>query len=237
MTSPFNAFATTIVTANEEYLLDEGPDEQVARAVQRLEHFAKTTPLTAVQGMVIDLAGFGEAPIHFTSRDNKYLLLSEVAAQLGMPVWQADDWARLQYGYAVKDQRDHDEERGDGRLGYECMRDYLDLNFYFVQDNPEAKPDAGGHRWSTYSDWLISNDRLPLLLCCSPWGKEYMDNTMDAFAHGMRKVWGDKLKDLTAYRADGTPAPGVELFHSDLTEEDALKKARRGPSGILSPDS
>lgn len=145
--------------------------------------------------------------------------------------------ADLQHGFAVQDQRRADEERGDGLLGYEYMRDYVDLNLWFIADDPEAKPDAGGRRWSAYGDWLIANDRLPLLLACSPWGKEYVDNVFDHFSIGMRKVWGDKLADLTAYRADGTPAPGVRLFHTDLTEEEALRKARRGPAGALDSDT
>ena len=113
------------------------------------------------------------------------------------------------------------------------MRDYVDLNVWFTAEDPEAKPDAGGRRWSSYGDWLISNDRLPLFLACSPWGKEYVDNVFDHFSIGMQKVWGDKLNELTAYHEDGTPAPGVQLFHTGLTEEEALRKALRGPAGGL----
>ncbi|MEV4181684.1 hypothetical protein AB0J28_09575 [Streptosporangium canum] len=229
----FRTFVAAIVTSNDEYLFNDGPEEQIARAVAALEKFSTTTPLRRVDGRWVDLAGFGDAPIHFEAADDRYLLLSQVAEQLGVPIWDACKWAEHEHQWAIRDQRDQDEERGDGLLGYDCLRNFVDLKLDFVQDNPEAKPDANGKRWSDYGDWLISHDRLPAFIMVSPWGREFMNNTMDHFGHTMRKVWGDKLNDLTAYRADGTPAPGVELFASDLTEEEALRKARRGPTGGL----
>lgn len=237
MTAAFELLARSIVAANNERLLDYCADEQIARAVEALEQFAKTTPLTPVNGLIIDLAGFGEAEVHFESTDDRYLLLSEVAEALGMPVWEACDWARQEYLYTVEGQREMDEERGDGKLGYECMRSFLDLRFSFIQDNPEAKPDAQGKRWSSFGDWLIAHDRLMSLILSSPWSREFMNNTADAMAHGMQKFFGEQLKDLPAYHADGTPATGVELFRSDLTEEEALRKARRGPAGALDSDT
>jgi hypothetical protein len=61
-----------------------------------------------------------------------------------------------------------------------------------------------------------------------------MDNTMPAFGYAMRQVWGDKLKDVPTYGADGTPTGGnafTDMFRTDgLTEEEALRRARRGPS-------
>ena len=235
MNGIFERLATAIVATNDDHLLDYGPDEQIARAVERLEAFAKTTPLRQVEGHWVDLAGFGDAQIHFEADSDRYLLLSQVAEQLGVPIWKACKWADQEHVWAVQDQRRQDEERGDGKLGYDCLRNFIDLGFSFIQDDPEAKPDANGQRWSSYSDWLISHDRLPAFILVSPWGREFMDNTMDHFGHVMRKVWGDKLNDLTAYHADGSPATGVELFASDLTEEEALKKARRGPRGDLLP--
>jgi hypothetical protein len=235
MASVLRSFVERIVAANDDRLFNYGPDEQIARALEELERFARTTPLVPVADTVVDLAGFGEAAVHFDGPDDRYMLLSEVAEQLGMPVWTACEWARLERLHAVDDQRDIDERRGDGRLGWECLRGVVDLRLDFIADDPEAKPDADGKRWSSYGDWLLSTDRLPAFMLVSPWGREFMDNTFDAFAHGMRKTLGAKLDGLTAVDRQGNPMPGVELFASDLTEEEALRKARRGPSGALEP--
>lgn len=237
MNRMFEDFAGAIVSANDEHLLNYGPEEQVANAVERLERFAKTTPLTRVMDREVDLAGFGTAPIHFESADDRYLLLSQVAEQLGMPVWTACDWARLQHGYAIEDQRQADEDRGDGKLGYEHLRGFVDLRLSFTVENPEAKPDAGGGRWSAFGDWLISHDRLPSLILVSPWGQEYMDNTLPHFGHVARKMWGDKLASLPGVDADGNPTD-VELFSTDgLSEEEALRRARRGPSAVFGDET
>lgn len=228
----FTSFATALVGANDEDLCEYGPDEQISRAVDALEKFASFTHIKpATSGHMIDLAGFGSAPVHFENEDNRYLLLSEVATALGMPVWEACTWAEKQHLYAIQVQREHDEERGDGKLGWECLDDYCDLRFWFIADNPDAKPDAGGSRHSDYGDWLISHDRLLSFIAESPWGSELMTNMSDLFAHGAKKFFGD-LKDIPAFRVeDGvvTEATGEDLFHTDLTEEEARRKARRGP--------
>jgi hypothetical protein len=233
MTS-FHEFAKTIVARHEEHLCDYGPDEQIARAVEALEKFAVHTPLRpADPGHMIDLAGFGSAPVHFYGPQDKYLLISEVGAALGMPIWETTRWARQQHLYAVEDQREADEERGDGRLGYECMRDYLDLRLWAVAENPEAKPDAGGRRHSDYGDWLISHDRLMLLILDSPWSKEFQANMRDLMFHGAKRFLGGLFDEVPVIdMSDGSArtASPDDLFHSPLTEEEARLKARRGPN-------
>ncbi|MFI6510047.1 hypothetical protein ACIBCT_20780 [Streptosporangium sp. NPDC050855] len=240
MRAVFEKFAADIVARNDDHLLDYGPEEQIAKAVEALEKFSKTTPIAlALPGHMIDLAGFGAAPVHFEGTEDRYLLLSEVAEALGVPVWEACDWADKQQLHALQDQRGLDEERGDGRLGWECLRGYCDLNLSFVvhhaDDYPGAEPDANGKKWDFYGDWLISHDRLLAFIADSPWSKEFMTNMSDLFAHGMKKFFGDDIKDLPAYRADGTPATAADMFHTDLTEEEARQKARRGPRGDFLP--
>lgn len=238
MSSHFESFVAEIVARNDDNLLDYGPEEQVATAVKALERFAVQTPLRAAEpGHMIDLAGFGEAPVHFYGPEDRYLLLSEVATALGMPVWEACDWADQEHLEAIQAQREIDEERGDGRLGWQCLRGYCDLKFSFIahhaDDYPHCKPDAKGQKWDFYGDWLISHDRLLAFIGASPWSKELMDNMSDLFAHAAKKFFTGDLSALPAIRSDGTPATAAELFHTDLTEEEARRKASRGPNGVL----
>lgn len=228
-------FAAKVVARHDGLLCNDGPDEQTARVVAALERVSKVTLFAPMHTeVIVDLAGFGEAPIVYVTEKDEYLLLSDVAEALGWFLPKAHKWAQLQDDFAVRDQRDHDEERGDGRLGWECLLDYVDLRLDLVMDDPEARPDAGGRRWSSAGDWLISKDRLPLLLSCSPWGKEFMDNSLPAFGHAMREIWGDKLKQIPTVNLDGTPTGGNaydDLFSTDgLSEEEALRRARRGPA-------
>ena len=228
-------FAEKIAAKHDELLCNDGPEEQAARAVAALERVSKVTLFAPMgKGVAIDLAGFGEAPVVYVTEKEQYLLLSDVADALGWPLHKADAWARVQHGYAISDQRDHDEERGDGRLGWECLLDYIDLRLDLVEDDPEAKPDKGGRRWAHSGDWLISKGRIPLLLMSSPWGKEFMDNSLPAFGHFARQAWGDKLKGIPTVNLDGTPTGGNaydDMFHTDgLSEEEALRRARRGPA-------
>jgi len=213
----FELFVGGIVHRHDHQLFNEGPDEQTANGVAALTHFAKTTPLRPVVGRYVDLAGFGQADIVYESDHDEYLLLSDVAAALGMPVWKACEWARQDHLWAIEDQRSVDEERGDGRLGYKCLRSLVDLRLDFIEhDVPDAKPDANGERWAQFGEWLIARDRLPAFILVSPWGREFMDNTMPHMAHVGRKVWG------SAFGA---------LFDTDgMTEEEALRRATRGPN-------
>lgn len=242
----FKQFAAAIVARNDDNLLDSGPEEQVATAVKALERFAVQTPLRLAEpGHMIDLAGFGAAPVHFYGPEDRYLLLSEVATALGMPVWEACEWADKENLYAIQAQRENDEKRGDGRLGWECMRDYCDLHLSFIahhaDDYPHCKPDANGKKWDFYGDWLISHDRLLAFIGASPWSKELMDNMSDLFAHGMKKFFtGGDLANIPAIRIEdgvATEATAADLFHTDLTEEEARRKASRGPNGALDGDS
>jgi hypothetical protein len=221
-------------------LCDYGPDEQAAKAVEALEKFHAHTPLKlAPPGLTIDLFGFGSAPIHFVSAEDRYMLLSELGAALGVPIWESTKWVRKQQLYAIEDQREHDEERGNG-LGWECLRDYLDLRLWCVTENPDYKPDTKGSvRHYDYGEWLISVDRLMLFILDSPWGKEFMKNTSDLFRLGMKKHFASgELGNLPVYRPDGNPAlhddgtpmTAADIWHTPLTEEEARRKARRGPN-------
>jgi hypothetical protein len=213
----FEMFIGGIVHRHDHQLFNYGPEEQIAYGVEALTHFAKTTPLRPAYGKYIDLAGFGQADIVYESDHDEYLLLSDVAAQLGVPVWKACEWARQDHLWAVEDQRRLDEERGDGRLGYECLRSLVDLRVHFIEwDVPDAKPDAQGQRWEDFGEWLIARDRLPAFILASPWAKEFMDNTMAHMAHVARKVWGHGFGGL--FDTEG------------MTEEEALRRATRGPN-------
>lgn len=149
---------------NGERLLNCGPEEQVPHVLSNLQRFAKGTPLTRVKDLEMDVFGRAVVPVHFTHGETQYVLLSEVAEAVGWPIQKAAEWATQEAEFAVRDQRDADEERGDGLLGYECMRDFIDLGVDSFIDDPEAKPDGGGERWSHTGDWLISHRRLEYLL-------------------------------------------------------------------------
>lgn len=234
----FEEFAKLLAKRNDDRLFNYGPDEQTERITKALLRIDQVAPLIPLTDSDIDLAGFGTAPLIFTAtlddRGVDYLLLSHIADELGWFMPRAHEWAELQAGFALEDQRRDDEERGDGRLGWDRMRDYVRLDIDLIVDDPEAKPDGQGQQWSDYSDWLISRDRLPALLSASPWSKEFMDNVMPAFSYSMRNIWGDKLKDIATYSGDGVPT-GSSLYDAvcdtgGLTEEEALQRARRGPS-------
>lgn len=53
------------------------------------------------------------------------------------------------------------------------------------------------------------------------------------FGHAMRTVFGDKLKEVPTYRADGTPTGTTaydDLFTTEgLSEKEAARRAMRGP--------
>jgi hypothetical protein len=226
-------FAERVVARHDVLLLDYGPDEQTERVITAMGRVSAITTFAPVTGTTIDLAGFGAAPVVYVTEKDDYVLASDTSEALGWPLHKLHSWAQKQHDFAVTDQRRRDEERGDGRLGWELLLDYIDLGLSLVEDDPEARPDAGGRRWSHSGDWLISKGRLPLLLLSSPWGKEFMDNTLPAFSHAMREACGDKLKDIPTYGADGQPTGGNahdDLFHTGgLTREEAIERARRGP--------
>ncbi|MFD9716686.1 hypothetical protein [Streptomyces sp. NPDC056500] len=234
--SPFLGFAEQLVAKNDGLLFNYGAEEQVAMVLRAVERLHRISPLTPIDDAVIDLAGFGEAPLVYRAAADEpveYLLLSDVAEALGWFMPRAHTFAEKMASLNLEDQRRTDEERGDGRLGWEWMRDYIRLDIDLVADDSEARPDVDGKRWSDYTDWLVSRDRLPALLTASPWSKEFMDNTMPAIGFAVREAWGDKLREILTYRTDGAPSGNAydDLFPADgMTKEEALKRARRGPA-------
>lgn len=224
----FEIFTANLALIEDEHLLNEGPKEQARRATAALTRFHARFPLTRVRYKVLDLAGFGEVSVVFESEAEPYVLIGDVARALGMPVHAACKWARQQQSWAIEDQRRADEDRGDGLLGWDYLSSLCDLRFEFIADDPEAKPDANGRRWSSYGEWLIARTKLTQLIAISPWGEEFMNNTADHMALGFRAAFGDRVDQLQAYTADGEPSD-ARLFHTDLTEEEAARKAVRGP--------
>ena len=230
--SDFALFATALVGRHEANLMDYGPEEQAKRvlaALERFHSFAGIRP--AAPGHMIDLAGFGEAPVHFESDEKRYLLVTEVGTALGMPVWESCEWARKQHQWDIEEQRRQDEERGDGRLGWECLDDYCDLGLWCATTKP-PRPGTGKVRHTDYGEWLVSHDRLLLFIADSPWSKEFMANTKDLFAMGAKKFLGGLNVPAVRIEGDGTvsAASADDLFHTDLSEEEARRKARRGPN-------
>ncbi|MGX1711380.1 hypothetical protein ACWIFI_18870 [Streptomyces albidoflavus] len=215
--SLFTPFAEMLVHRHYDHITDYTDEEQTNLIVAALERIHRVLPLKISSGLELDLAGFGSARVWFRSADEDYVLLSDVADQLGWHRAHAAKWAEAENRNAVQDQRRRDEERGDGRIGWEYLTDYIDLELCLAMDDEAANPDSTGRRWSHSGDWLISQNRLPWLLTNSPWGKEFVDNTVDAWAHAMQKTFGD-------------PAGLEGLFHSNLTEEEAKRRAKRGPA-------
>lgn len=225
MTKTFRDTARAIVAARDNNLLDYGADEQINLATEALDVFHARRPLQAVAGRALDLAGFGEATIHFesTDLDKRYLLVTEVGAALGMEPWKACKWARQRWEWAVLDQRRDDEE--NGRLGYEYLDDHVDLRVLFYADDvPDAKPDANGKKWEHYGEWLISDSVMLSFLMDSPWGHEFFKNARDHMGIAFRSTFGANVKDERDQEVLNS------LFGTDLSEEEALRKAKRGPA-------
>jgi hypothetical protein len=82
-------FAKKVVAKHDALLLNDGPEEQTARAVAALERVSRVTPFAPFSGVVVDLAGFGEAPVAYVTEEKQYLLLSDVAEALGWPLHKA----------------------------------------------------------------------------------------------------------------------------------------------------
>lgn len=235
------------------HLMEDGPSEQaerVAAALTKLHERKELFPVRT-QDVTLNLFGFGRVPAHFVhfdddgNADEHYLVLSEVAEALGVPLPKAYEWARQEWADAVQSQREMDEERG--QLGWECLNDHVDLGLYLTVDDDQAGPDAAGRRWSTAGDWLISDDRLLSFMTTSPWCEEFMSNAGPLFAHAFVKSGlADTLGEVATYRQppwDGPMEPTGSTLGDhfrreadELPEDEAARRAMRGPSGPLVAD-
>lgn len=243
-----HTLAMEAVHAHLDHLVDGGPAEQIERATAALHRFHERVPLYPVNDRLLDLAGFGSAPLRFATFDDdsglatdQYLLLSEVADALGVPLATAHEWARQDHLDAIATQREVDEQRGDGRLGWECMSGLVDLELSLAVDDPEAGPDADGKRWSCAGDWLISADRIGAFLLASPWREEFLTNARGLLAHAFVKSGlADTLGEVPTYRqppwdgpmeSDGfTLGDHFRRVAEQIPEDDAIERARRGPT-------
>ncbi|MEV4001009.1 hypothetical protein [Actinomadura sp. NPDC049753] len=235
--------------ADDVHLMEDGPKEHAARVAEALEHLHGRVPLwpATLQDVTADLFGFGRAPIRFVTQDGdedgeqvRYFLLSELAEPLGITLPKAHAWAEQEQVEALRAQRAIDQERGE--LGWECMNDVIDLGVWLTVDDPEAKPDASGARWSTAGEWLVSDRRLLPLMTWSPWSKVFYENARPLLAHAMlHSGLADKLDDAPTYRTietcDGETRTGrtgetlgdhIREDAARMSVEDAAKRAMRG---------
>lgn len=227
--------------ADGVHLMDEGPKEQGERAAAQLERFHdRISKLYQVPGDVeANLFGFGRAPVHFVTYGadgqavEQFMLLSEVAEALAVPLHRAHEWARDDQLDAIRSQRELDEKTGV--IGWDCLKDLIDLRLDMIVDDPDAKPDHDGRRWSHAGDWLISRDRLLAFMTISPWNKEFLDNAGPLFGHAFRESGlAERLKDVPTYTGDGVPTGTSAADHlcdtEGLTVEEARDRAMRGPA-------
>jgi hypothetical protein len=236
--------------ADGVHLMEDGPSEQAERVAAALTKYHERRPLFPVrtQGSTYNLYGFGEAPIHFVhydedgKADEQYLVLSELAEALAVPLHQAHEWARRDWADAIQSQREIDEERG--QLGWECLEDLVDLGLYLTVADDQANPDADGKRWSCAGDWLVSDDRLLSFMTISPWCEEFMHNAKPLFAHAFVKSGlAETLGNVQTYRqppwnvpmeaTDFTLGDRIRRDAEETPEDEAAKRAMRGPVGPL----
>ncbi len=208
-------------------LLNEGPDEQAKRSLENLNRLHAHRKLFPVYDptRMINLWGFGGVRIHFVvfgpddKATHRYVLLSELAEALAVHPAHASKWLRMEQEQALRSQREHDEETGT--LGWDYVLDVVDLGLDMYVDDPQAKPDANGCRWSHADDALIEADRLLSFMTVSPWCKEFLDNSSALWGHAFRHAFGDKMTD----------SPALDLLGDTegLTVEQAAERATRGP--------
>lgn len=242
--SQFRAFAEQVVAENDDFLLDYSPGEQVDRAVAALEKLNARRPLRPLVREV-NAFGFGTALTCFVTGDAEpdetYLRLTPMARAIGIEPAKTAKIAEDRIGWAIRDQRENDEK--SGVLGWECLNDWIDLNLSLVLDDPDAKPDAGGHRWSYGSEWLMTLDRLMDLVGSSPWSREFMNNAMPMFSHafsksGLEAAAGECKTVVKQVDGEGstfwTPGPTVaDAFaatREGISEDEARRRAYQGPS-------
>lgn len=167
----FKRFANEVVSTHYNapgtLFMEATSDEQtdlIVEALNRLDGFSPLTLVDETETTLVD--GLKPLPVRYASTTDVYVLLSDVVRQLRWFQPRAHAWAEIEYGRALADQRRRDEERGDGCLGWDLIRGYIDLGLYLSVDDPDAHPDADGQHWSESGDWLISTDKLPWLLTC-----------------------------------------------------------------------
>ncbi|WP_141579672.1 hypothetical protein [Actinomadura sp. WMMA1423] len=231
------------------HLMEEGPQGHAARVTEALERLHGRVPLwpATLQDITADLFGFGRAPVRFVTQNGdegghpvRYFLLSELAEPLGITLPKAHAWAEQEQVEALRAQRETDEERG--ALGWECMNDVIDLGVWLTVDDPEAEPDAGGARWSTAGEWLVSDRRLLALMTWSPWSREFYENARPLMAHAMlHSGLADRLAKVPTYTTvetcDGQTITGptgdtlgdrIREDAAGMSVEDAARRAMRG---------
>jgi hypothetical protein len=251
----FRTLALTVAhrhdQADDVTLMEEGPVQQAERAIERIAKLHDRRPLWPVHDTTADLFGFGRAPVQYVAFgdngdvDARYFLLSDLADPLNIPLHKAHAWAEREEIEALRAQREHDEETGT--LGWDQLNDVIDLGVWLIVDDPEARPDASGERWSTAGDWLVSDERLLSLMTASPWCAEFMTNARPLMAHAfIHSGLADRLGDVPTYMTVETyegevkTGPTGETLGDHIREdaaqmpvEEAAKRAMRGPSGPL----
>ncbi|MGW6288819.1 hypothetical protein [Streptomyces sp. NPDC055107] len=168
---PFLSFARMLVEKQPGILYEEGPEEQAEDVVRAMRRIDKVTPLTpVVNDETVDIPGFGGVYVIFKSTERAYLLLSDICQVIGWPQHKAHAFAERMHEMALADQRRIDEERGDGRFGWEHLLDYVELGVQRTTPDPDATPDVAGKRWTAFGDWFISEKELSWVVSCSPAG-------------------------------------------------------------------
>ena len=197
-------------------LVDYSEEEQLTLVAERTRRIMVNTPLWPVCDKKVDIAGFGTADVVLKGKEDEYIVLSPAAATLGMSHQRARAWAEQEIIEAIRDQREMDEENEDGHIGYECLRGCFDLGLSTIVDDPEAKPDADGRRWSLTGEFLISTDRLIPLILESDWREEFWGNARDLMRHAFQDSFGATSLG--------------EFLKPELSKDEAIRQARRGPA-------
>lgn len=244
---------------------DNTPEEFVAKIDAEVEKIRRRNALaipSAGSGTLIDLFGYGKVrevlspPSRAAAEDGVHGFFwgHDAAEALGWDTAEFIKWCQRERAWELDDQRREDEE--SGVVGWGCLN-IFPLGVEVWQGEGDSRDHhvngmMSGPIMRYWGDlWLVSTSKILPMMSSSPWSREWMDSVIPMMAFGLQASGlEEQIGGLGSYSArtnslgettfEPTGRTLADHFAADregYTEEEAIRRAFRGPVADLGSDA
>lgn len=216
--------AGTLIRFRDKGISNDTDAEFALKVANGVDQLRNAHPNLDLSERAFNVFGFGHVAELLSDGERGFFWGHDFAEALGMDAAAFGKIARNEYLHDLETQREADLEHDT--IGWDCLRWWpMKVSAWTGPGSADEHYVNGSMRgpiMGNWTDlWLVDSTLITYLALLSPHGEDIQKAAEPMFAHGFRKSGLGEIADVLGGKDHG------------ITEEDAIRKAMRGPRPTL----